>query len=176
MPTILRRQPIPTADSLTFVGHQQVRLRAHQILIWVSLVARPPDGLAPTDRRLPAILDTGHSHILSIQERHLTEWAGLSPTTLRHLGTVRERGRRVPLRSAGVFLYGNCPGTLDVDLNRPPFRLGTRQGIAVYEGGDFPRLPLLGMRALVENRLRLKVDGDRRTVSLTAPPHWWPFG
>jgi hypothetical protein len=175
MSAILLRQPIPMADALAFVGRELVRLRAHQVIVWMGLVSRLPAAPIPIERRFPAIIDTGHSHFLSIQERHLVEWAGLAPTTLRRLGTIRERGQRIPLLSMAVFLHRNRPGSLDLDVSRPPFRLGAREGVAIYGTGEFPRLPLLGMQALVENRLRLTVDGDRRTVSLTASPHWWPF-
>src|SRR5436309_3456746 len=124
MPAILRRQPIPLTDALVFVGQEPVRLRSFQVIVWVSLVARPPGELRPVDRRFPAVLDTGHSHSFSIQERHLAEWAGLALGALRSLGTIRERGRRVPLRAATVFLYGNHPGRLELDARRRPFRLG----------------------------------------------------
>jgi hypothetical protein len=176
MATILRRLPIPTTDAMAMVGQEPVLLRRYQIVVWVSLVARSSAELGPLDRRLPAVLDTGHSHFFSIQWRHLADWAGIAPATLRSVGTIRERGRRVPLRAVTVYLFGNRPGRRDADPGRPPFRLGTRRGVAVYEDGDFPRLPLIGLRALTQNHLRLTVDGDRQTVSLTAPPHWWPFG
>jgi hypothetical protein len=42
------------------------------------------------------------------------------------------------------------------------------QGIVVHKSGDplAPRLPILGVRALVKNKLRLVVDGPAMTVSL----------
>lgn len=48
------------------------------------------------------------------------------------------------------------------------------QGILVFEEGspDAPRLPLLGLRAIVANRLRLVIDGRRGVVTLR-PPGWF---
>jgi hypothetical protein len=34
-----------------------------------------------------------------------------------------------------------------------------------------PRLPLLGMRALVRNNLKLTIDGKRKEVTLDSPSH-----
>ena len=40
------------------------------------------------------------------------------------------------------------------------------QGISVIEERDAPRLPLIGLRTIVANKLRLLIDGDRRQVTL----------
>ncbi|HJZ55100.1 MAG TPA: hypothetical protein VKE74_09090 [Gemmataceae bacterium] len=49
-------------------------------------------------------------------------------------------------------------------------------GIAVYPGDEHPRLPILGLRAVAENKLLLNVSGSRREATLrTAVRWWWPF-
>jgi hypothetical protein len=40
------------------------------------------------------------------------------------------------------------------------------QGISVFEESAAPRLPLIGLRTIVANKLRLLIDGDRRLVTL----------
>ena len=40
------------------------------------------------------------------------------------------------------------------------------QGISVFKDGEAPRLPLLGLRTIVANRLRLVIDGFQREVTL----------
>ena len=40
------------------------------------------------------------------------------------------------------------------------------QGISVYEEGDAPRSPLIGLGTIVANKLVLVIDGDRRRVTL----------
>lgn len=167
MARILDRLPISTHDDLAFVGQEQVRVRAYEIIVWVSLQA---ERILEPGRRVPrfsAILDTGHTHNLSIQEEHLRRWAGLDPETLRPLGAIRQQGRQVPLLAADVWLHRNVPGHRDRLLDWPPLRLELQRGIAVYPpGAGFPRLPLLGLRALVTNRLRLVVAGGLGQVDL----------
>lgn len=53
-----------------------------------------------------------------------------------------------------------------------PYCLELPRGIAVYPTeGEFPRLPLLGLRALISNRLHLAVDGGRGEAWLRSR-HW----
>jgi hypothetical protein len=40
------------------------------------------------------------------------------------------------------------------------------QGISSFDGGDGPSLPLIGLRTIIANTLRLAIDGDRRQVTL----------
>jgi hypothetical protein len=40
----------------------------------------------------------------------------------------------------------------------------------------YPRLPLVGLRAIVRNNLDLGVKGKRAMVSLSSGSWWWPFG
>jgi hypothetical protein len=44
------------------------------------------------------------------------------------------------------------------------------QGISVFQEGSTaaPRLPLIGLRTLISNRLKLVIDGKRRPVTLGA--------
>ncbi len=79
-------------------------------------------------------------------------------------------GQRLPPYAANVWLHRNVPRERDQLLDQPPHCLELPRGIAVYPAGsDFPRLPLLGLRALVSNRLLLSVAGDRTEVSLRSP-------
>jgi hypothetical protein len=43
-----------------------IRLKPHQILLWVSLTHRGLERLPPATPRLPVLLDTGHNHNLFI--------------------------------------------------------------------------------------------------------------
>jgi hypothetical protein len=92
---------------------------------------------------------------------------------LRGLGTIRHTGRRIPLHAADVWLHRNRPGERDQLLDVPPFRLELPRGIAVSASeGRFPRLPLLGLRALLGNQLHLTVSGERDAAWLRTP-HWF---
>ena len=92
-------------------------------------------------------------------------------------GSVRHAGRRLPLRSAAVWIYHNQPKRWDQVTGEPPHPLDFPEGIVVHptESG-YPRLPLLGLRAIMRNKLRLTVDGRTGLRPLGTRPWWWPFG
>ena len=80
------------------------------------------------------------------------------------------------LRPANIWVQPNVPHHRDRLADRPPCPVAAPQGIAVYPGAEFPGLPILGLRAVAENELVLKVDGPRREATLrTAVNWWWPF-
>ncbi len=173
---ILNCLPYSAEPTTVSVRGETVRVRPYQIVVWVSLNLRQVVEWDPQAPRFPAILDTGHTHNFSIRVSQLVRWAGIRPGALRALGAMRERGRRVPLHAARLWLHTNVRGTREIDT-RDPFPLAIEEGIALYPDETGPRLPVLGLRALTLNRLRSVVDGDRRYVTLrTALPRWWPFG
>jgi hypothetical protein len=62
------------------------------------------------------------------------------------------------------------PGTRDEFNGAAPMLLPLDLGIAVYPGEvQFPRLPLLGLRALVQTKLHFTMDPERCTVDLRTP-------
>lgn len=176
MPILLDRTPFLDNATEVVVRGERVRIRANQIIAWVSLTLRRIESPNPAAVPFPVIVDTGYTHSFAIHERHLIEWAGLRPDVLPFAGTVRERGQRVPLRGANVWIHPNVRGTRDELAGRPPHRIETATGIAVYPAGEFPRLPLLGLRAVAENRLVLNANGRSRRATLRTPAWWRPFG
>jgi hypothetical protein len=170
MSKILDQLPISKRDDLVFVGQERVQIRAYEIIVWISL--RPKGALAwhldlPP---FPAILDTGHTHNFSIREDHLSRWAGLDTARLRSLGNLRQQGRLIPLHAANVWLHQNVRRNRDQLLDRPPQLLELPRGIAVHPvATGFPRLPLLGLRALIANNLHLTLVGDQALVNLRTP-------
>ena len=132
-------------------------------MAWVSLSVR-----GVLSRPFPAVVDTGHSHNFSIQETHLESWAGLHAQEVKTIGHARVNKQFVELKDAAVAIHPNVPGRRDELRDEPPCLLTLPQGIALHRAGDpfAPRLPLLGVRALVKNCLRITIDGNRREVSL----------
>jgi len=162
---------------MRFQAGEVVRIYGYEIVVWVSLAAREvvePSGLPC----FPALLDTAHTHNFSIQEEHLVRWAGLRPEALPFgRGSVRGQGRRLPLRAAQLWLHGNEPGSWDRLAKPSLHRLLVPEGIIIYpSGAHFPRLPLLGLRAILRNKLHLYVDGGTGLVHLRTRRRWWPFG
>jgi hypothetical protein len=109
-----------------------------------------------------------------VQDRHLREWAGIDPRLLVVLGDAEINGQVVTRRRATVWLYPNIPGRQEVAGDRPPFRLRTARGIAVYAPDAVrpgPRLPLLGLPALLDNDLDCWIDPERRHITVR-PRNW----
>lgn len=151
---------VPTPD-----GVEEVK--PFQIVVLVSIadegiIAQPED--AP---RLPAVLETGNNHNFAIRQGQFGRWA---PTVRTRRGRVEVGGFSVPLVGADVWVHPNRPGTIDPN-GQPPFRLELRGGIAVYPP-DVPnpaRLPILGLRGLIRNRLRMTIDGESKALTLESP-------
>ncbi len=171
---VLDRLPIPQERTSLRFGDRYVTIHANQILVWVSV--HLSGVLAPDEKipKLPALVDTGNNFGLSVQDRHLREWAGIDPGMLEVRGDIAIDGKVVTRRTATVWLYPNLPGRHDPSRGRPPFRLSLRNGIAVY-GRDAippgPRLPLLGLPALIENDLDFWLDPERCHVTVQ-PRNW----
>ena len=177
MPRLLDHSPFAGDATEVIVRDVRVRVRAHQIILWVTLTRSPVGEPNPTAIPFPAILDTGHNHSFSIHERHLAQWAGFRPENLGLSRPIRERGQRLFLRLANIWVHPNVPLHRDRLAERPPHLVRAAQGIAVYPGNEFPRLPILGLRAIAENDLVLNVNGPRREATLRTAKHWWwPFG
>lgn len=162
---ILRRLPFSEAPSSVEVAGESVAIRAYQIIVWVSLSVE--DVLADEAAKFPAVFDTGHSHNFSIEERQLGRWAGVELEGCPTRGAILVNRQEVPLRKVNLWVHRNRPGT--GELLPKPYRIPLPEGIAVYPAGTAgaPRLPLLGLRGPVRNRLRLVIDGTQVSLSDT---------
>jgi len=140
-----------------------VVVKRYQIVVWVSL-----SHAGQLSRRFPAVLDTGHSHNFSMKEEHLVIWAGWQARTLPTIGRARINKQPVILKEAKIAVYCNLLGSRDEIQAAPPHLLDVPEGIAIHADQDpfAPRLPLLGLRALVKNRLKLTIDGARLEASV----------
>lgn len=140
-----------------------MEIRPYQIILWVSIRV----GTA-VSRPFPAILDVGHSLNFSIKEEQLRDWAGILHSALKEIGRTTLNNRPVFLSRAGVGLHRNLKGHRDELLATPPVPLELPEGIVVHPRDDLlsPRLPLLGLRALVHNRLKAIIDGRKLAVSI----------
>jgi hypothetical protein len=121
-----------------------VKLKAFQIAVPIRLSIQ---GILSPE--FPAVLDTGLSHNLSLREEHFQQWVQLPA---KRIGTVSINGHPVP--------------TVQVDLVLEGKTLPLRDGIAVYppQNPFAPRLPTIGLRALVRNKVRLVIDGFDLTI------------
>ncbi len=166
---ILDRLPISAKRTPVQFGDRHVTLLPDQILVWVSVhladVSQPEANIP----RMPALLDSGNNFGCSLQHRQLREWAGIDPAILRPLGAKDINGQPVPCREAAVWLYPNVPGTREIAKGKPAFRLRMPKGIAVHPPDAVPagpRLPLLGLPAILGNDLDWWIDPERREVTV----------
>jgi hypothetical protein len=156
---IIDRLPFADRPHLINVRGKAVDVYRNQIILWISI----DDLLRP----LPAILDTGHGHNLSIGKGQLQRWSGAS---LKRIGELEIGHQRVVQYAANVRLHRNLPGRATLRGDSHPLEMP--QGISVVEDGEAPRLPLMGLRTIVANRLWLVIDGYRRHVTLKTKS--WP--
>ena len=166
---ILDRLPFYTEETEVLVSGKNVRVRPYQIVFWASLTRKGVENLPDGTPHFPVILDTGNNHNFSIQEKQLKDWTGLDLATLVHRSNVRIDGQRVPLFSANVGVHRNVAESRDRLKTGDPLQLELPEGIAVYphqQAKAAIRLPTLGLRPLVSNRLLLTVDGVKMRVSL----------
>jgi hypothetical protein len=141
------------------VGNETVEIKPYQVVLWLSIAVRDMLEWDPRTPRFPALLDPGNNHNLSIREDQLVRWAGIQPELLDEQRWLQDKGIKVPLRAAAVWLHAD-----------EPYRLTMAEGIAVYPQ-DGPRLPLLGLRALTQNKLQALIYGDRMQVVIRTPPN-----
>jgi hypothetical protein len=178
MTTILRSLPYFDASTVVVVRNQQVSIKAHQIVVWVSLTESEQREVTTGTPCFPAILDTGFSHNFGIREEHLIRWAGTQPGYLRKIGEIRVNNVTASLHDADVWLHRKQPGKRDGSGKDSPFSMELSQGIVVYPARalNAPRLPVVGLRALKWARLHLSIDGEHRRVWLRTPRRFWFFG
>jgi hypothetical protein len=165
---ILDRLPVTEEHLVINVSGGRLRLKPFQIIVSVSISDVPMwNARTPV---IPALLDTGNNHNFSIQAPHLLKWAGIHPKALASMGAIREAGRTPSLHFANVWIHRNQPSKRELKAEEPVM-LTLDDGIAVYpaDGSDYPRLPLLGLRAILKNKLKLVIDGKRWHASLRSP-------
>src|SRR5262249_16957916 len=153
---VLDRLPIAKEHSLLSVHGEPLRLRPFQIIVQVSISPyRPWDPQSPV---IPALFDSGNNHIFSIQEHQLKRWGGIHPESLLYLGKIRETERTPSFCAAYIWIHCNRAGSRELS-DRKPFPLHLPEGIAVYpsDGSNYPRLPLLGLRAILNSELKLVI-------------------
>lgn len=168
MTWIVNRCPFFKTETQVAIPGGSVVVRPYQIVVWISLRVR--QGMS---RPFPVVFDTGHTHNLSLRTEQLEQWAGINSADVQRIGSARVNQRPVALVRATVLLHRNLRGARD-DLRGDPWPLEITEGIALHERGDpfAPRLPILGLRAIVKANLRAVVDGAKFQLSIGKPWMW----
>jgi hypothetical protein len=142
----------------------RVDLRPPKIIVGISLILAGEEYDSSRGViTLPAILDTGFNRILEIDEWHLVHWAGLRKEHLDPIENYQlQEGRKYALCEANLWLHRTPYAGPRRPTARSPLLLGKSTHVRVMAplGKPNPRLPLLGLMALVENDLQVFIDGE----------------
>jgi hypothetical protein len=142
----------------------RVDLRPPKIIVGISLtLVGEEDYLPERVITLPAILDTGFNRTHEIDETYLTRWAGLRK---EHMDPVPKEmsheGRKYDLCEAKLWLHRTPYAGPRAPRARSPILLRKSPQVRVMApiGKPNPRLPLLGLSALIANKLQVQINGE----------------
>ena len=170
---------LPFFDEFTTVEVQGSvhRVFPLQIVVWVSLGPRGLRDLHPRTPRFPAVLDPAFTDTFLIHHEQLRQFAGVRPEHLRQRSdSLRAHDRVIPLHAANLWLHPNESGQRDRFANVSPFLMELHRGIGITTDADlYPRLPLLGARALRGTNLQVLIDYSRCQVFARTPRRFWFF-
>ena len=143
-------------------------VKPYQILVFVSITARSISVLPEDAARIPAILDTGNNHNFCDSTGTM---GSVGAAALPQKGRVDIGGSSIPRFAANIWIHPNRTGTIDPS-GESAFMIELEEGIIVYPS-DMPnpaRLPILGLRGIIRNGLKLTIDGATRALTLESPP------
>jgi hypothetical protein len=168
MPFRLTRIPLVPAEQTLTPGGVRITLRLYQPVIWIRLV--PWVGSAhPEAMTFPAVLDTGNNHSFLMPATLFAGWTRLDPSALKTRHTVRANGVELSCHGLNIDVYRMRNGN---PTSRVAGRLQTDRGVVLVPERHehlFPRLPVIGVRALCASRATFTVDGQRKAFSLRGP-------
>jgi hypothetical protein len=164
---IVHQVPIIEKETTVLVRGKGIPVLENQLVVWVAIRPKGVEVPPPVTDAFPAILDLGFNHNFFLRDDHFFEWAGYRQEDTGAIGRRRFFGSAIHLRPFNIWIFRNKPRRRDELRSAIPVLLELADGLAVnIPGHSLPRLPLLGLNALLTNRLRLAVDGEKRRFSL----------
>lgn len=152
-----------------------------QIVVWLAIAPYGTKVLLEDDHpTFPAVIDTGYGGRLLLNHRHLSDWTGISPPHLVPHGQPETLWGNVvcPRFQFSAWLRCADPVTDRAEAYRAAFRIKLTKGATLIlpsAPGEYtkqPRLPLIGMKMLEENRLRLTIDAASHRVQVDTTRNW----
>jgi hypothetical protein len=159
---ILDRYPISTVERSISSPDGPFTVKPYQVPVVVCL--KIGDHLSSA---FPAFIDSGHNHNFSITEEHLRRWAKIDVDRLSVVGKLRISNEEVKLRAANLLIYCNKKGTFEFTQRSHEIYLENDRGIAVHSK-PISTLPLIGIRALIRNKISVAFDARGLFVNLSA--------
>jgi hypothetical protein len=144
-------------------GLVAIEVKQPKIIVGISLTPVSVTQFPTSALVFPAVVDPGCNSTLEIDERHLFSWNGTIKKRFDFLERRDRPGRRAyEFWMANIWLHFEpYTGPRFIGPKKPFHLMGTDQ-IAVMDPSTVepdPRFPLLGLQALVENNLKLLIDG-----------------
>lgn len=204
MITILRGSIRAHAASNAWRIHAiPIDFKARQIIVGVSISDDSQATYHHDMPVIPAILDIGFNRSFSIHQFFLEQSAGIAKSSLARVGTLLQpsatriidlaaqrtyQGHAYDNHFASLWLHRAPYAFNDMRrVKREPIRLTRTTDIMVYKyqhgtnyknidrNDIYPRMPLLGLRSLTENQLRLFVEGERNRYSISRSFRSWLY-
>lgn len=170
MGLLIDQLPVPAAERLVpLPSGGSIAIKSLQPVVWISVAAPQVLDLPANSLRFPAVVDTGFNQTLLIQDWHLESWGGVKLSDLQIFPgeTARHGNQAWPFRIADIWLHAHPLNPSPAEPSGEPYCLETHPRILVVtESERRQRLPVLGMRALAWNRIRLRLDFDGPTMGL----------
>jgi hypothetical protein len=192
---IIRRLPFYETSRELEIGGKTFFLLRHQIMLCVSVAHPGIEELPDKAKRIPAILDTGCNGEFVLQSQHLRD-AQVSPEHLELLDPHTSKRKVLSNRKSGylngcpvvtcpaaVWLHRNIPGKHVWDQAHKAMRINLNEDIRITTGPRtvrvddeeeqkeeyWPRLPLLGMAALANANVQVRINFRHKYVSISCP-------
>jgi len=140
---------------------EKIDAKPPKLFVGISLTPASVKSYHPSFWIFPAVLDTGLNKAFDIAEDQLISWTN---TPKKKFGLIKRRDKVMKpydIRAANIWLHRYPYAGPKFVGPDPPVHLSNSDEIRVMDrtpsGDPDPRLPLLGLEALIENGLTLNI-------------------
>jgi hypothetical protein len=140
-----------------------------KIIVGLSLML-PDEDISSSKFIIPAVLDTGFNQMLMIDERHLLSWNGTVRTYFEP-ARPREEGVSYEFLKVRIALHLGPYVGFEYDQKQRVRMLDRCDEMIVMDATGhepYPRLPLLGLKALMQEQMVLHIDAAAQRFDLLA--------
>jgi hypothetical protein len=146
-------------------------VRPPKIIVGLSITHRTERKFPAGTWAFPAVLDTGFNRVLEMDVRHFNRWTGYREEYLDILrrNQTSDDGN-FDLCGANIWLHRSPYNNPRDHRQKQPLHLQNSSILRVmHESGPKhkPRMPLLGLQALIQNNLNLRIDARRGEFVIT---------
>lgn len=151
--------------------YDRLDVRPPKVILAMSITMPKEREFSAGLEAIPVILDTGFNRTLQISERHLDDWTSIAKHKLKVLDTTTIDGRAAKIYSANLWLHRTpYKSPSPWDYSNPLLLTAiSRIYVVSASGADcWPRIPVLGLEAILKNNLHLSLDARKGSFDLTS--------